>query len=247
MALVKGAKRCYDWLKTKRAGEIVAMDEAMQATGWSMSSLRTYLTKNKLAPFLLELEGHTLKILIDGKELSERYFDEVFTQTAPAKVTLDVGTILAGRSAAYSLVEPLGNGAVGHVWSARNADDPRADLVAAKVMLPREDLLAASRIADVRERFRREAHNGQKIRHKHIVRYLDRGELRNNPFLVMELGSKSAGRVLKESGAMASNKAARIIRDVVEALSHLHDMSCPHRDVKPDNVLVFDDCYKLVS
>ena len=88
MALLKGAKRCYNWLRTKHAGDVVTKTDVMQASEWSDVSLDTYLRKNKLGPFLLALEGDKLQVLQDGAQLSERYFDEVFTQTAPMKVIL---------------------------------------------------------------------------------------------------------------------------------------------------------------
>jgi hypothetical protein len=56
MALVKGAKRCYDWLRTTKSGQIVSRGEVMDASGWTDVSLRTYLNKNKPAPFLLPLD-----------------------------------------------------------------------------------------------------------------------------------------------------------------------------------------------
>ena len=247
MALQKGSRRCYEWLKTKAAGDVVPRQEVLDASGWSEVSLTTYFKKNKLAPFLLRLDGDDVKVLQDGTQLSEGYFDEVFTQTAPSKVLLAPGDKLAGKSKSYKLIEPLGNGAIGHVWSARvDGGDKGIELVAVKVMLPREDLLADSKIVDVRERFRREALNGALLGHKNLVRYLDHGEVQKNPFLVMELASSSVGRMLA-SGPLASNDAAAVVRDVVDGLEHLHESKCPHRDVKPDNMLVFEDSYKLAD
>jgi serine/threonine-protein kinase len=34
---------------------------------------------------------------------------------------------------------------------------------------------------------------------------------------------------------------------VLDALSYLHATGCPHRDVKPDNIIVFDAAYKLAD
>lgn len=247
MALVKGAKRCYEWLLTKSSGDVVSRTEIMNASGWKDDSLATYFRKNKLAPFLMPLTGDDVKVLLDGSGLSERYFDEVFTQTAPPKISLAVGDKLRGEDGVYTLVEPLGAGAVGHVWSARVDGEAEVRLVAAKVMLPREDLLADSKIVDVRERFRREARNGAKLQHLNIVRYLDVGEVQKNPFLIMERGASSVGRMLKQSGPMPEEEAAGIVLAVLDALSYLHQLGCPHRDVKPDNIIVFDDCYKLAD
>jgi hypothetical protein len=226
MALIKGAKRCYEWLKGHKTGDIAPVQELIDTTGWSRVSLKTYLNKNKLAPFLVLLENDMIKVLVGGADLAEQHFDEVFTQTAPSKITLSPGDILAGQVSSYVLVEPLGNGAIGHVWSARSSDGA---LVAAKVMLPREDLLADSKIHDVRERFRRERKNGAKLAHPKIVRHLDFGEIQANPFLIMELGERSVGRRLRDAKTITLAESAVIIADVLDALEHLHTSQCPHR------------------
>lgn len=243
MALIKGARRCYEWLKKHKSGDTAPVQELLDATGWSKVSLKTYLNKNKLAPFLVLLQNDIVKVLLGGADLAENHFDEVFTQTAPSKIALSPGDILAGRVSTYVLVEPLGNGAIGHVWSARNSSD--GTLVAAKVMLPREDLLADSKIHDVRRRFRRESENGAKLAHPRIVRHLDSGEIQGNPFLVMELGQRSVGRRLREETTIGLSESAQIMLDVLDALEHLHGSKCPHRDVKPDNIIQFAEVHKL--
>lgn len=247
MALTKGSRKCYEWLRTKTSGDVVTRQDVMLATGWKELSLDTYLKKNKLAPFILPLKDGTLKVLLDGSGISERYFNEVFTQAAPRKVTLSPGDRLLGEKAEYTLVEPLGNGAVGHVWSARVANNQEVELVAVKVMLPRADLLAESKLVDVRERFRREARNGAALEHENLVRHLDVGEVQKNPFLVMELGNSSVGRMVELSGALPVEESCAIVLSAADGLSYLHAQGCIHRDVKPDNVLVFDDRYKLAD
>ena len=63
---------------------------------------------------------------------------------------------------------------MGKVWSARTVENQQ--LVAAKVMLPHADLIQASKLPNVRERFRREAKNGRVLTHPNVVRYLDSGQ-----------------------------------------------------------------------
>ena len=247
MALVKGALRCFEWLRTKSAGEVVSIEELKEASGWSEASTRTYFSKNKLSPFLVSLRGRSLKVMLDGSELSERYFDEIFTQTAPPKLSLAAGDKLTGEKDSYKLVEPIGAGAIGYVWSAEADSRTGENLVAVKVMLPRADLLADSKIVDVRERFRREARNGRSLKHPHLVAYLDLGGLHGNPFLVMELGRVSVGNMLKDSSAIAGEETAAVVDAVVEGLDYLHSKRCLHRDVKPDNILACDDGFKLAD
>jgi serine/threonine protein kinase len=244
VVLKGGAKKLFEWLKQQSAGKIVSYEEVMKAANWSEVSLRTYITKNKISPFLQKLENRRLKILLDGDEITERFFDETFTQTAPRHIKFSVGDELQGEDGKYELVEPLGNGAVGHVWSARKKS-PEVLLVAAKIMLPRQDLLQSSKLPNVRERFRREARNGSEINHPNIVKYLDVGEVQNNPFIIMELARRSIAGKLHDGGSIPEEETAQIILDTVTGLSYLHLKGCRHRDIKPANLLEFSDGIKL--
>ncbi|PSN18692.1 hypothetical protein C7271_11210 [filamentous cyanobacterium CCP5] len=244
MALSRGAKKLFEWLKQQRAGTIVSYEAVMDATGWSKVSLNTYIGKNKVAPFLQKLENQNLKVLMDGDEITENFFDETFTQSAPRRINLSSGDQLQGQGNKYELIEPLGNGAVGHVWSAR-MQSPEATLVAAKVMLPRQDLLQDSKLPNVRERFKCEAKNGRQLDHPNIVKYIDVGEVHQNPFLVMELANRSIAEKLRISGSIPEEETAEIILDAVTGLDFLHSKECPHRDIKPANLLEFSDVIKL--
>ena len=103
---------------------------------------------------------------------------------------------------------------------------------------PRPDLLEPTRIADVRQRFRREVKNGSKLDHPHIVRHLDFGEFSGEPFLVMERAVRSWGDVLDTEGPVAAGTVKAILRDALEGLAHIHGEGCIHRDIKPDNLLI---------
>lgn len=245
MALSKGSKKIFEFLQAQRAGVVVTYKAVRDATGWSKVSLNTYLTKRKLAPFFQKLQGEKLKVLMDGTDITETYLDETFTQTAPVNVTVSAGDVLVGELGNYELIEPLGSGAVGHVWSAK----PRADskLVAVKIMLPRRDLLQESILPNIRDRFRREAGNGKRLDHPNLVKYLDYGSIEKNPFLVMELASRSVAKQIQEDGAIPEEEAAKIVECCLSALEYLHSRDSKHRDVKPSNLLEFSDAVKLAD
>ena len=243
--LIKGARTAYDWLSKRKAGDIVTLAEILAATNWQESAIKTYISKNKLSPFILPLADKKYKILMDGAKISEDYFHEVFTQTAPKKVILSVGDALNGNSYQYSLVEPLGNGAVGHVWSAKVIDSKPTRYVAVKIMLPRPDLLAESRLTNVRERFRQETENGLLLANSSVVKYLDKGDCEGNPFLVMEQAERSIGSDLRKNGAFELQDAKDVIVSCIDGLQYLESRGACHRDIKPDNILRFKDSYKL--
>lgn len=244
MALSKGAKRLFDWLKQQHAGTIVSYDDVMSAADWTEVSLKTYIGKNKLAPFLHKLQDRQMKILMDGSDIAEDFFRETFTQAGPRHIKLSAGDKLLGKGNEYELLVPLGDGAVGNVWSART-QSPEIKLVAAKIMLPRQDLLKASKLPNVRERFTREAQNGCALNHPNIVKYIDIGEVQKNPFLIMELAERSVADKLHASGPIPEEESAEIILNAVTGLDFLHSKECIHRDIKPANLLEFDDGIKL--
>ena len=245
MALQKGSKLMYEWLRERRSGEVHSKYVILEATKWNPVSFRTYIGKHKLAPFLLPLIGEQYKVLLDGSEISEEYFHEKFTQTEPKKVVLTSGDKLYGSTCEYKLIETIGNGAIGHVWSASVSISGEEEMVAVKIMFPREDLLSASKLGNIRERFRREGELGMKLDHPNIVKYIDLGEAQRNPFIVMELSESSIGKELNKSNRVSNDEAYDIIKNCLEGLAYLHGRGCAHRDVKPDNILVFSDTYKL--
>jgi serine/threonine protein kinase len=243
MALSKGARKAFDWLKTQRAGTVISYKELMDITEWSEVSLNTYLTKRKLAPFLLKLKDKKLKVLMDGSDISEAYFDETFTQTAPQNLSVSAGDVLTGELEKYELLEPLGSGAVAHVWSAESHGS--GTLVAAKIMMPTGNLLQESVLPNVRDRFRQEARNGKTLSHPNIVRYLDLGQYEKTPFLVMELAQGTVSNRLADFRQLSEREAADVVQSCLKGLEYLHGKGSPHRDVKPANMLEFSSAIKL--
>jgi len=243
MTLKKGEKKIFDWLSTQKAGVVVPYQEILDITEWTEVSLNTYLTKRKLAPFLQKLQDKKLKVLMDGSDVSEEFFHETFTQTSPQDFTVSAGDVLPGELAKYELIEPLGSGAVAHVWLAKSKHDGRC--VAAKIMMPTQNLLQASVLPNVRDRFRREARHGKTLSHQNIVRYLDLGQFKEIPFLVMELAERSVAARIKEFRQLSELEAAKIVESCLDGLEYLHGKESIHRDVKPANLLEFSDAVKL--
>src|SRR5687767_4965049 len=94
-------------------------------------------------------------------------------------VDLRPGVLLGGR---YRLLRPLGEGAMGAVWAARNEAIDRE--VAIKAIHPD----VARRHPDAVPRFLNEARICGSIRHPGIVDVLDLGQDESGaPFLVMEM------------------------------------------------------------
>ncbi len=139
------------------------------------------------------------------------------------------------RLGRFEIVEERGQGGMGRVFRATDAADGRD--VALKVLLP-------GRAADdlARRRFLREARILSQLRCSEVARYIDANEEGGVLYLAMELVD---GRTLRDVVAagppLSEERALDLVIDVARALADVHDLGVVHRDVKPSNVLVFED------
>ncbi|GAA3141232.1 serine/threonine-protein kinase [Streptomyces rectiviolaceus] len=143
----------------------------------------------------------------------------------------------------YLLEEPLGRGATGTVWRARQRETAGAEAavpgqpgetVAIKVL--KEEL---ANDADIVMRFLRERSVLLRLTHPNIVRTRDlvvEGELLA---LVMDLvEGPDLHRYLRENGPFTPVAAALLTAQIADALAASHADGVVHRDLKPANVLL---------
>ena len=129
----------------------------------------------------------------------------------------------------YRLEAPLGQGAMGVVYRARDQLLDRA--VAVKRIAPQ--LLNDAG----RERFLREARSAARLGHPNIVTLHDAGEAEGGAFLVMELVE---GRTLRELLPLPPPRVLDVASQLCLALEHAHARGIVHRDLKPENVVVLE-------
>ncbi|XP_028261995.1 calcium/calmodulin-dependent protein kinase type 1D-like [Parambassis ranga] len=81
----------------------------------------------------------------------------------------------------------------------------------------------------------------RRIKHEHVVGLEDFYESRTHYYLVMQLvsGGELFDRIL-EKGVYTEKDAARVIKQVLQAVSYLHENSIVHRDLKPENLLFYN-------
>jgi eukaryotic-like serine/threonine-protein kinase len=140
------------------------------------------------------------------------------------------GRVLAGR---YRLLAPIGTGASGRVYAAEDIRLRRR--VAVKVLHS-----ALAEDVGFLRRFRAEAQVAAGLHHPNIMAVYDWGE-DEQPFMVVELLEGGSLRTMLDRGNLLSiAQAARIGRDVADALDYAHTRGIVHRDVKPANLL-FDE------
>ncbi|MGW1891723.1 serine/threonine-protein kinase [Streptomyces sp. NPDC002004] len=146
----------------------------------------------------------------------------------------------------YLLEEPLGRGATGTVWRARQREAAGAEAavqgqpgetVAIKVL--KEEL---ANDADVVMRFLRERSVLLRLTHPNIVRVRDLVVEGDLLALVMDLvDGPDLHRYLRENGPLSPVAAALLTAQVADALAASHADGVVHRDLKPANVLLKQD------
>lgn len=142
------------------------------------------------------------------------------------------GTVLQDR---YEIREEIGRGGFSVLYRAR--DSRIGSDVAIKLLVPPP---AAARLA--RERLRREVQAVRQISHPSIVAVFDVAEDGPWGFVVMEYvdGPDLAVRV-RDRGPLDATAAARVGREIADALAVAHRRGILHRDVKPPNILLAPD------
>lgn len=90
-----------------------------------------------------------------------------------------------------------------------------------------------------RERFRREAALGERIRHPNIVRSFG---LEGDDCLVLELvAGRTLRQVIEEEGRLSEARCRHVGRQIAEGLVAVHASGAVHRDLKPSNVILMTD------
>jgi serine/threonine protein kinase len=137
------------------------------------------------------------------------------------------------RLGRYEIVAPLGAGAMGEVYKAR---DPRLARDVAIKVLPPSFAADASRV----QRFEQEARAVAALSHPNILAIFDIGS-GETPYLVTELLDGETLRALVDRGPLATKRTTDIALQFVAGLTAAHSRGIIHRDLKPDNIFLTRD------
>ncbi|MBW7472627.1 protein kinase [Marinobacter sp. M216] len=159
-------------------------------------------------------------------------FDSTRTLLMPAQ-SLSRPTL--GR---YEIEREIGRGAMGVVYLGK---DPKiARTVAIKTLS--YEAFDDGHLAELKDRFFREAEAAGRLNHPAIVTVYDVGEEADLAYIAMDYAK---GRPLSEFGKpgrlLPLHTVLEIIAQVADALAYAHSQKIVHRDIKPGNIIYNPD------
>lgn len=144
----------------------------------------------------------------------------------------NIGRKLDGR---YEITELIGVGGMADVYK---AVDILEDKIVAVKILKNE----FSGDEDFIRRFRNESKAIALLSHPNIVKIYDVGFTEKIQFIVMEyIDGITLKEFMEQQGALKWKDSVHFIIQVLRALQHAHDKGIVHRDIKPQNIMLFPD------
>jgi serine/threonine protein kinase len=190
----------------------------------------------KRAPSVHGLEGPRTRRCTSCEELYPADFLVCPRDATPlVAVEADADPLLGALvGETYQIVRVIGEGGMGRVYEARHLrlKERRFAVKALHADLARNAEMAA--------RFLREAESASSIKHENVVDVFDVHHLSDGtPYLVGEFleGEELADYVMRR-GPLEARIAAKVTRQVCNALSAAHERGIVHRDMKPENIYV---------
>jgi len=170
-----------------------------------------------------------VKSLLEAADSSKEFLDTPIFRLSSMLDNL-VGITIADR---YRIEKQLGPGGMSRVYY---AFDERLNHQPVVVKILSEELLQNSY---VREHFDQEVEALLRIDHHRVVRVLDKGKLDDGrPFIVMQYVDGETLRSRIPNQGVDPKHAASILKQMGEALEHVHGKNIFHRDLKPENIML---------
>jgi CheY-like chemotaxis protein len=150
----------------------------------------------------------------------------------PEESSFAVGDVVSDR---YVITGTLGQGGMGTVYSARDAE--LGEEIALKSV--RADLLRLD--ATLATRLKSEILLTRKISHPNVVRSHEFGQWSGHYFITMELvHGITLADLLDQRGRLTAASTLAIATQLCDALAVAHEANVIHRDIKPANLVVDD-------
>jgi serine/threonine-protein kinase len=144
----------------------------------------------------------------------------------------NIGKRLDGR---YEVSELIGVGGMADVYKAIDMVDNKT--VAVKILKPE-----FSDNEEFIRRFRNESKAIAVLSHPNIVKIFDVGFTDKLQFIVMEyIDGITLKEFIEQQGVLKWKDTIHFVIQVLRALQHAHDRGIVHRDIKPQNIMLFPD------
>lgn len=144
----------------------------------------------------------------------------------------NIGKKLDGR---YEITELIGVGGMADVYKANDIVENKT--VAVKIL--------KTEFADNEDfvrRFRNESKAIAVLSHPNIVKIFDVGFTDRIQFIVMEyIDGITLKEFMEQQGVLKWKDTVHFITQILRALQHAHDRGIVHRDIKPQNIMLFPD------
>lgn len=142
-----------------------------------------------------------------------------------------IGSVLEGK---YEIVELLGSGGMGDVYLARHLHLDETRVV--KVLRPE---IAADE--DSQRRFLREARLATQVKHPNVAILHDCSRLPEGSFYMVweHVQGRDVASLLADGGPLDLQEAVGLGIQALRGLEAIHSIGVIHRDVSPDNLMVF--------
>ncbi|HJQ12035.1 MAG TPA: protein kinase [Gemmatimonadaceae bacterium] len=151
----------------------------------------------------------------------------------PSLLALPIDRIRELLSPTYTIDRELGRGGMATVYLAQDAKHER--VVALKVLHPE---LAASLGS---ERFLREIKVAARLNHPHILPLFDSGEAQGILYYVMPyVEGETLRERLDRQHQLPIDDSLHLARAIASALDYAHRQNVVHRDVKPENIMLYE-------
>lgn len=140
----------------------------------------------------------------------------------------------------YILIELMGSGASAEVWKAQ--DTKAGNLI---VALKIYSLGGGNMNSVGLTNFQQEFTTVYNMTHTNLLRPSGYDVFNGCPYLVMQFCENGSANSML--GRVTESDVLRFLHDVAAGLEYLHDHNIIHQDIKPDNVLVDDNCNFLLT
>ncbi len=148
---------------------------------------------------------------------------------------LDGGGIEKPMLGRYEVERELGKGAMGAVYLGK---DPKISRIVAIKTMALSQEFEEDELADVKERFFREAETAGRLNHPNIVTIFDAGEEHDLAYIAMEyLKGGDLTKYVKPGTLLPMTTVLSLIQRAADGIHYASKYNVVHRDIKPANIM----------